>query len=751
MSFYPEHKFTASQAQQFEWMQQLYPKLYERIKRYAARGQFLPVGGTWIEMDCNIPSGESFVRQFLLGQTFFKKEFGNIADVFWLPDTFGYSSQLPQIMRQCGIEYFLTQKLSWNLINKFPHSTFYWEGLNGDRVLAHFPPADTYCSKADVKDIVYGTKNFKTKDKSSESMLLFGFGDGGGGPTPQMLEALRRVTPGVDGLPNVSIRGPTEFFDRVKAASKQTELPLWVGELYFELHRGTYTTHARNKLGNRRSEFLLANAEILSVLALSYPREELARLWKLTLLNQFHDVLPGTSIGLVYRDSDAHYRDIEQSATKLIDAALDKLLGPAPQAESRSQTCVSVANTLAWARESVVVELPEGVSSSQQLASGRSLGLVSAATMAVSSQTALLAPKVGASLTTDTTGTKLENSLISVRFSPAGKLLSVFHKPTGRESIAPGQEANRFLLYDDVPFFWDAWDVEIYHTEKEYQMPGLQSFKPLDQGPFRASVELIFKISEKSSIKQVISLDAESDQVVFTTDVEWHENRKFLKVEFPVDVYDSQATYSTQFGCQRRPTHRNTSWDMAKFEVCAHHWADLNEFGFGVALLNDSKYGYSALGNVLTLSLLRSSKMPDDTADVGAQRFKYALLPHAGSHADANLVRRGYEFNQPLIIRAAPVSSVPSLSPWLFAVDKESIILETVKRPEDASDESSVIVRLWDSLGGRGSVTLQSGTPWKKGFVCNMLEQVQSELDIRNGSVVVPYKPFQVITLKFSV
>jgi alpha-mannosidase len=528
---------------------------------------------------------------------------------------------------------------------------------------------------------------------------------------------------------------------------------LWVGELYFELHRGTYTTHARNKLGNRKSEFLLGNLEILGVMAGSYPQEELERLWKLTLLNQFHDVLPGTSIGLVYRDSDVHYKDIEESATKLIHKALDSLVGPEPTVAARSKTQVAVANTLAWSR-SGVVELPEGVESSQTSSAGQGLALVTASGLSTNASVEIKPIKNAASLVHDASGTTLENSLIRAKFDASGKLVSVVHKPSGRESIEAGKEANKFLLYDDVPFFWDAWDVEIYHTEKPCTMAGIQSFKPLDKGPARASVELHYKISEHSHIKQVISLDAESDQLVFDTTVDWNENRKFLKVEFPVDVYATQAAFSTQFGWQSRPTHRNTSWDMAKFEVCAHHWADLNEFGFGVALLNDSKYGYSCLGNVLTLSLLRSSKMPDETADVGHQHFKYALLPHSGSHVDANLVRRGYEFNQPLLVRATASAAPSAALDAFFSIDKASIVLETVKRPESKAESTSVIVRIWEGLGGRGTVNVQSKKLFSKVFLCNLMEENESELKVEkvpdDGSIVaVPYKPFQIITLKF--
>jgi alpha-mannosidase len=853
MDAFPEHIFTASQAQQYEWMKDLYPQLFARIQEKAKKGQFVPIGGTWIEMDCNIPSGESFARQFLFGQKFFQRNFGGMTcKVFWLPDTFGYSSQLPQIIKQSECDFFLTQKLSWNNINKFPHNTFYWQGLDGTQVLSHFPPADTYVSEANVKDLVQGTKNFKTKDKSNRSMMLFGWGDGGGGPDPHHLARLSRLGD-VAGVPKVKIGHPEAYFRAVVAeeaeklknlyeaapalsglasSANATDIPKWVGELYFELHRGTYTTHARNKLGNRRCEFLLQSLELLTVLAStrsSVPASKIDEiqkstedLWKLLLLNQFHDVLPGTSIGLVYRDSDKHYKQIQDTVQSYSQELLASITGGADKG-------LGVFNSLGWARTGLVeFEMPaSGLQQSdkwQESHNGTVLAVADAPGMGTS-DLSFSGPArpvglgEGLCISTHPMGFFMENAHIRASFDAHGRLWSLFHKTLEREAIAPGLCGNHFVLFEDVPFFWDAWDVELYHTEKPVKLLGYEmagTAKIIENGPVRVGLEFSLAISPRSRVSQRIFLDSTSDVLTYETNVTWHESRKFLKVEFPLNVHSNQVWYSTQFGCQARPNHKNTTWDLAKFEVCAHHWADLNEFGFGVALLNDCKYGYSCEENVLRLSLLRSSKQPDDTADMGEQSFKYGLLAHAGSHADAQLPMRGLEFNVPLkvfgtpekvasqeaqpskpeapvfqdeqdehdehgfrvapstpithIILSSAVSSTLSLEKpkqliSLFSARTASstLVLETAKFPEyDAGILGSavgsagahrgwVVIRLWESSGGRGTASFTSSLPITQITHVNILENAiqrsTKRIILKQGEFSVGYQPFEVITL----
>ena len=856
MDQYSHHVFTASQAQQFEWMSQNYPELFKRIQEKVKKGQFVPIGGTWIEMDCNIPSGESFARQFLFGQKFFQRNFdGLTCKVFWLPDTFGYSSQLPQIMKQSECDFFLTQKLSWNNINKFPHNTFYWKGLDGTEVLSHFPPADTYVSEANVKDLVQGTKMFKTKDKSNRSMMLFGYGDGGGGPDPHHLERLARLHD-VSGLPKVTVGHPENFFKTVEAEEKAklhrlatmnlplaslattstaTDIPKWVGELYFELHRGTYTTHAKNKLGNRKGEIILQQAELLLALTSLLPQatatttttyttetaskagvkpsniqekqKEIEELWKLLLLNQFHDVLPGTSIGLVYKDSDEHYKRILSSGDDIVRSCIDSTLG--------TGSVVSLFNALSWSRNSII-EIPHEDStppSLQKSSDGNALFVATIDGMGYSplgSSPSQLLPLVSVVQENDGHSTvyTMENATVIAKLDRFGRVISLFHKPTSREAIAPGHLGNKLVMFEDVPFFWDAWDVEIYHTEKPIDITGYQvtsnsdahkhqhshhtkhyttvrectgvTSKVVECGPLRAMIEVSFCISSQSRILQRISLDATSDILAFDTTVAWHEDHKFLKVEFPLNVHAMQAWYSTQFGCQSRPNHKNTTWDMAKFEVCGHYWADLNEFGFGVAVLNDCKYGYSCEDNVMRLSLLRSSKKPDDTADMGTQRFKYGLLAHEGSHADANLTKIGMEFNVPLRITTQCDSSLASSTSSLFSdasisvpsttlpspstccSRKTSLILETVKLPERdgpkmyADGTKWIILRLWESSGGRGTATFNTPLSIAKALHINILENPiqgsQKKIDISKGkSISIAYNPFEIITIALQI
>lgn len=757
MKYFPKYKFTASQAQQFSWLKEQYPKCYEELKEAVKIGKFIPTGGTWVEMDCNVPSGEAFVRQFLYGQRFFQREFGSLCTEFWLPDTFGYSAQLPQIIRGSNMEFFLTQKLSWNLINKFPHNTFIWEGIDGSQVLSHFPPADTYCAKCNVKELLYTVENHKNQATTNNSMYLFGIGDGGGGPTLQMLERISRME-NLDPLPKVKYEAPVKFFEEIK---KEGGHPKWIGELYFELHNGTYTTHALVKQGNRLCEFAIRNAEILSTLALfsgkfTYPKKEIDQIWKIILLNQFHDVLPGTSIGPVYRDTHEHHRNALKSANHVIDNALNVLLSK----DDNSKKHV-VVNTLSWERKEVV-ELPSGIVGQQKIGE-KYLGIVSAPAMGYQEiEPASIPEENSAKIYKDSDGNHvMQNKFIKATFNSKAQLISVIHLSTQRESLSG--IGNQFAIFEDIPFYWDAWDVFIYHTDKRKEiLPISDSLTVTEHGPLRVSVCIKYKISDVSSITQCVSLDALSGVLVFDNKVTWHESRKFLKVEFPVSVLSPFATYSIQFGNVQRPTHSNTSWDMAKYEVCGHHYADLSEYGFGTSLLSDRKYGFAVHENVIKMSLLRSSKKPDDKADMGDHEFKFGFYPHSGTFSEINLPRIGYEFNQPLLF-----STSTSTSKSFVSVDAPNIMVEAIKRVEgdlqnDVEDrgENHVIVRVWETMGGRGKAKLfvNASLPFKSVSQCNLLEHVDStkQQPTLGGNdsqkfVEFSFKPFEILTFKFSV
>ncbi|NWZ58081.1 MA2C1 mannosidase, partial [Haliaeetus albicilla] len=588
------------QAQQFEWVRTWYPGLYAQIQEFVAKEQFIPVGGTWVEMDGNLPSGESMVRQFLQGQLFFQEQFGRICSEFWLPDTFGYSAQLPQLMLGCGIRRFLTQKLSWNLVNTFPHHTFFWEGIDGSQVLTHFPPGDSYGMHGRVEEMLKTVKNNKDKGRVNHSALLFGFGDGGGGPTQKMLDRMKRMSD-TDGLPRVQISTPDRLFSVLEKESSQ--LCTWVGELFLELHNGTYTTQAQIKKGNRECERILHDVEVLSTLAVArggafqYPASQLQRLWRLLLLNQFHDVLPGSCIQLVVEDALQYYTEIRSVGARLQEEAVQSLCRELLQPKAGSTESTLVLNTLPWERTEVISRTgPAGT---------ETLALVTVPSMGYAIvREPLLPPQPVAVRKQEDGSIAMENGVIAVCLDMMGRLTSLRVGDSERESVPDGCYANQFALFDDVPLYWDAWDVMDYHLET--RKPVTMLLKPLEitlAGGLRGSASFSLQIGKSSTLTQEIILDATCPYLRFLTQVEWKEAHKFLKVEFPVQVRSTNATYEIQFGHLQRPTHWNTSWDWARFEVWAHKWLDLSEHGFGVALLNDCKYGASAHGNILSLSL----------------------------------------------------------------------------------------------------------------------------------------------------
>ncbi|XP_032438996.1 alpha-mannosidase 2C1 [Xiphophorus hellerii] len=728
----PEFVFTCSQAQQFEWVKSWYPGLFSKIQDYVKKGQFIPVGGTWVEMDGNLPSGESMVRQFLEGQRFFNQEFGIYCKEFWLPDTFGYSAQLPQIMQGCGISNFLTQKLSWNLVNTFPHNTFFWEGLDGSKVLTHFPPGNSYEMKGKIEDLVKTVKNNKDKGRANHSAALFGFGDGGGGPTQLMLDRLGLVRD-TDGLPKVQMSSPSKLFSQLQADSGL--LCTWTGELFLELHNGTYTTQAQIKRENRQCETLLHDVEVASSLALCrsemflYPAEKLQRLWRLLLLNQFHDVIPGSCIGMVVEDALNYYKDIRNDGGVLLREALEAL---EPKGSSPG-----VFNSLPWER-CEVVQITDGPDSSK-------LALVTAPSVGVA-PVKETQPATPVSVTPQADGRVLmENGILQAVISKDGTLASLCLISANRETISDGSSGNQFVIFDDVPLYWDAWDVMDYHLQT--RKPVVEVVQPVQvafPGGVRGSVSFTLRISDKSTITQEIIMDAMCPYIKFNTKVQWAESHKFLKVEFPVRVRSPNATYEIQFGHLQRPTHWNTSWDWARFEVWGHKWADLSEHNFGVALLNDSKYGYSIHKNTMTLSLLRAPKAPDATADMGNHQFTYAIMPHSGSFQDASVVQCAYSLNYPL----RPIQCRPDSAPWsAFSLSPSAVVLETIKQVEDGN--GNLAVRLYESNGSSVTATLRSDLPVKEAWHCDLLERRDptQPAHITSEGISLNFKPFQIVTL----
>jgi alpha-mannosidase len=691
MDEYPDYTFACSQAVQYAWVKERNPDLYARIRAKVESGQFVPVGGSWVEPDLNIPSGEALARQLLHGQRFFEAEFGRRCDEFWAPDAFGYNGQLPQLMRGAGITRFLTQKLSWNKFNRPDNHTFTWQGVDGSEVLVHFPPADDYNSPADVNELVKTAHEYKNLDQSHVSLLVFGHGDGGGGPTREMLENLARARD-LQGLPRTRIAEPSAFFAALEAETPQR--PVVVGELYFEYHRGVYTSQAFVKRGNRRGELGLRDAEFLSVLRADYPRAELDRLWKLLLLQQFHDILPGSSITLVYDDARRDFAELE--------TGIDALIG-------RGRTPV---NTTCFPRRDVVDGLmweAEPFASARQVTERGNVAI---------------------------DGLVMENVHLRVTLGADGTVQRVLHKPTGREVLtAPG---NRFELYDDDPVDFDAWDIDPYTLRTRRDAQPAESWKVVTDTLLRAEVAFERRIGEASTVRQVVRLDAGSPRLEFHTTVDWHESHTLWKVAFPLDVRSANATYEMPFGYAERPTHYSTSFDRAKYEVPGHRWADLSEHGFGAALLTDSKYGYSCYANELRISLLRSPKSPDPEADMGAHEFAYALLPHAGGWREGGVLRQAVQFNSPL--RWTDDEPFPS-----FATVDGDLVLETIKRAEDSDD---IVLRLYEPYGGRGVSHVVLDAEVVSARLANLLEDDGDALVVEDGAIAIPYRPHDVLTVK---
>jgi alpha-mannosidase len=754
---YPEYVFVHSQASQYEWVEKQYPALFDRIKQAIKRGQWEPVGSMWVEADCNLTGAESMVRQFLYGKKYFREKLGYETHDMWLPDVFGYSAALPQILSKFNIDYFLTQKISWNQFNKFPHHTFWWQGIDGTRIWTHFPPADTYNANGEPKEVVYSVKNYKDHARCDSSLYVFGFGDGGGGPTERHLELLRRgrMAPNYPDIANG--KRAIDFFREAKARSK--DLLTWSGELYLELHRGTYTSQAANKKGNRVSEFLMRDAEWLASFApgfpADYPAEELEAAWKLVLLNQFHDIIPGSSVREVYEDSAKDYAAIAEVGNRIVNNALvsigsafDTSSMSKPVALFHNSTMVSqaeipwseetVPNSLLSSEESLPVQLVQEFGERKIIFGTPTSALGTVGVADFSESAPATKPRLKSS------SRRIENAELSVRFDQNGNITSIQSLEDGTEFVEPGKLANTFQLFEDKPNFWSAWDVDVFSLETGQDLVKSESFEIVERGPVRVAAEIVKRFGA-STIRQRVSLGP-TPGIRFDTEIDWHEEDKMLKVAFPVNVNSSRATYEIQFGNVERPTHMNTTWDMARFEVCAHKWVDLSEGEQGVALLNDCKYGHDVHKNVIRLTLLRSPKAPDPICDMGRHRFAYCLVPHFLPYNYAGVVAAAYALNAP--VRHAfldPREGETGSLPPLLACENRNIVVESVKKAEDSND---LIVRLYECHNSRGRSELACAKEPKRAVLCDLEENEIVDLDIVEGMVSFEFKPFEIITIR---
>jgi alpha-mannosidase len=757
---YPEYVFVHSQASQYEWIETEYPALFERIKAAVKRGQWEPVGSMWVEADCNLTGAESLIRQFLYGKRYFREKFGVTTEDMWLPDVFGYSAALPQILAKFNIKYFLTQKISWNQTNKFPHHTFWWQGIDGTRVWTHFPPADTYNASCEPKEVLFSVKNYKDHGRSDQSLYVFGWGDGGGGPTERHLEFLRRgrLAPN---YPDVATgKKALDFFRDAKARSR--DLSTWVGELYLELHRGTYTSQAATKKANRTSEFLLRDAEILSCFAPgfpdAYPQAEIEKAWKLVLLNQFHDIIPGSSVNEVYKDAARDYAIVAEIGERVVKDSLEKLGNMMDTSEYSRPVAIFhngemvTQGEIPWSDEFIPASLVTSEESVpvQLITEFGERKLIlpippSALGAVVVGDLSDAAPAAKGRL--KASGRRIENGELSVRFDHNGNITSIQSLEDGTEFLEPGRLGNVFQLLDDKPLFWSAWDVDAYAFETAQDLLKSESFEIVERGPVRVAVEVVKRFGS-STIRQRISLGP-TPGIRFDTEVDWREEDKMLKVAFPLNVNSARATYEIQFGSVERPTHSNTSWDMAKFEVCAQKWVDLSEGDQGVALINDGKYGHDIRGNVMRLSLLRSPKAPDPECDMGFHRFSYAVVPHYGPHAYAGIVTAAYSFNAKMRSALIPSSvGVPGTLPAFVSCEDRNIVVETVKKAEDSGD---IIVRMYECHNCRGTAVIACARSIKGAFLCDLEENEIAELEVNDDVVSFEYKPFEILTLKLKV
>ena len=757
MDEYPEYRFMSSQCVLYDFLRQRYPEVYERVKARVAEGHWEPEGGMWLESDTNLTSGESLVRQFVHGKRFFKEEFGVDCRILWLPDVFGYSGALPQIMKRSGIDYFMTTKLAWNQIDKIPNDTFIWRGIDGSEVLTHLITTagigqdvkknffTTYNGLLHPDAIMGGWERYQNKEINNDILVAFGHGDGGGGPTREMLEVARRMERGVKGIPRVRQEFAGKYFRELEERVKDNpRLDTWEGELYFEYHRGTLTSMARNKRSNRKSELLLMDLELASVMAqdaLAYPAQEIDGMWKTVLLNQFHDILPGSSIHEVYEVTRREYAELAEKAGTLLSERLRALAGKGG--------AIAVFNTLGFERDDIV--RLEGVDCAALADDeGRTFPVQRMAEGAVAYVRGL-PPKGCKSLVPVSAGEaapsafRLDGDTLTTPFyrvtlDENGHFSSIYDLEYDRETVQPGRRANLLRMFEDKPIYYDNWDIDDYYTEKSWDVDNLTKLEWTEMGPVRATLRLEYEIAGVT-VAQDVRFYADSRRIDFETVVDWTLHQHLLKVEFPVAVHSDEATFDIQFGSLKRKVHKNTSWDKARFEYGGQKWMDFSEGHYGVALLNDCKYGHSVSNGVLSLTLIKSGIEPNPDADVEKHYFTYAIMPHGGGWREGGVVREGYKLNQPAYALA---EAAEGLSYSFASAEPANIVLETVKAAEDGS---GTVLRLYecDDALTKASLRLPEGT--KRAFKCNLLEEREEELEIDGGRAALTFKPFEIVTI----
>lgn len=779
MEHYPEYRFMSSQPQLYQFVKEEAPELFERIKERVAEGRWEPEGAMWLEADCNLSSGESLIRQILYGKQFFREEFGKGDNkVLWLPDVFGYSAAMPQILKKSGIRYFMTTKIGWNEYNQIPNDTMLWKGIDGTEILTYFITTKDYITNPELNtkrtaettyngrqnpNQIMGTwQRYQNKEINREVLTCFGHGDGGGGATVEMLELSRRMEHSLPGCPKVKQTFVREFFEGLEQRLAKERIPKWTGELYLEFHRGTYTSMARNKKYNRKSEFRNQDAESLAAICFlehpktAYPRAELRRAWELTLLNQFHDILPGSSIREVYEDSREQYEEVATIGEKVIEQALSDL-------SDRTRTSyVTLYNMTSFDRADVVetegyVRVFAGEKElACQYIEGHTIWQpeeVPAKGFRVFRTEKIQKPELMPERQAEY---RMETPYYRVVFNKAWEIASLVDVRSGRELIASeiskdiasgdlhGVPAGNMLqVFEDRPKEYDCWNIDPYYVEKSWRLSEVSKAVITEDGPVRRVLHVEREFLS-SKIWQDIVWYQNSPRIDFKTTIDWKESQLLLKAAFPLDIIAQKATYEIQYGNVERPTHRNTSWDQAKFEVCAHKWADLSETGYGAALLNDCKYGYDIQENLMRLTLLKSGIFPNPVADQEHHEFTYSLYPHEGSFREGGVIAQAYLLNCPMY--AVPFAAEQGVEKKsYFRVMPEHVILETVKLAEEGED---LILRFYEAHGKRTKATVQLAFPVSQAWDCDLLEQKEAELPLAGEVLTFPIKPYEIKTIR---
>ena len=740
---YPEYKFIQSQPASYEMCKKYYPELFAKVKNAIKKGQWIADGAMWVEPDTNMAGGEALIRQLLIGKQYYKEEFDVESKILWLPDTFGYTAALPQILKGCEVDYLVTQKIFWsyNEGEQFPYHYFNWKGMDGTEVVSFLPTSYTYRTDPIEANRIWKER---TQVQDLDSFLMpYGYGDGGGGPARDHIEyALRQKN--LEGSVKIKMAGPMEFFKDMeeKGAPKHT----YTGELYFSAHRGTYTSQAMIKKQNRRSEIALREMELWSSLAykdgLVYEQEKAKDLWKDLLLHQFHDILPGSSIARVYEEAEQAHKKIQEAAAEMRDDACRLLL------EKKDGSNITVWNSLGFARNAIVT-LPDNFAKGAETLEGENVpiqeenGKIKAfiklpACGAVSLKTTSNKTDImGVKVTKEQENFILENNKVLVRVNFNGEIVSFVLKESGREFVA--KPMNHFLLYKDVPRLFDAWDIDSNYIEQEIKAAEDVVVEVIAEG-----LEGILKVTGRISnsvFVQYIRLATESERVEFETEVDWRELHRLLKVSFPTVVYAENGLNEMQFGYVERPAHRSRVYDKDRFEVCNHRYSALCDGAHGVAVLNDCKYGISMNENALELTLLRASASPEMRADNCVHHFCYAFTAWEGTFTDCNVVEQGYDLNIKPWICTGMTNTFSAVT-----IEKSNIMLETMKLAEDGSGD--LILRFYESKKAAVITDIYLDLNIQEAYICNMLENIQEELPIDNGKIKLAFRAFEIKTVR---